>query len=103
VTTDAFNRLVSALSLVAFGDFDMIFKYFGNSTKDLERLDDLNVTFLMTEVWLCSVNLCESEPRCIAVNTHTHPLPAVLPSDLGLSNFHDGCLRFFSVVFVCLH
>ncbi|XP_023701694.1 pickpocket protein 19 [Cryptotermes secundus] len=50
LTVDAFFRLVSALSVVNFGDFDMIGTYFGNSTEDAERLADLNITFLMMEV-----------------------------------------------------
>ncbi|XP_021939067.1 pickpocket protein 19-like isoform X2 [Zootermopsis nevadensis] len=50
ITINAFYRLVFGLSLVNFGDFDMITKYFGNSIEDAERLAGLNVTFLMMEV-----------------------------------------------------
>jgi hypothetical protein len=50
-TTEAFYRLVSALSVITFGDFDFISEYFGNNTEDAERLKGLNVTFLMLEVW----------------------------------------------------
>jgi hypothetical protein len=50
LTVNAFFRLVSALSVVNFGDFDMIGKHFGNSTEDAEGLADLNITFLMMEV-----------------------------------------------------
>jgi len=43
-----------------FGDFDVIGKYFGNNTEDAERLDGLNVTFLMLQVrkpWAVVVEL----------------------------------------------
>jgi hypothetical protein len=59
VTIDAFYRLVTALSNVNFGDFDAIGKYFGNSTEDAERLDGLNLTFLVLQVR----KLCDSRCR----------------------------------------
>ena len=61
VTIDAFHRLVSGLSNVNFGDFDMIGKYFGNNTEDAERLDGLNVTFLMLQVGKPCDCLCRTE------------------------------------------
>jgi hypothetical protein len=53
LTVNAFLRLVSALSVVNFGDFDMIGTHFGNSTEDAVRLADLNITLLMLEVQAC--------------------------------------------------
>jgi len=61
VTIDAFYRLVSALSNMNFGDFDMIGKYFGNNTEDAERLDGLNVTFLMLQVRQPYNSRCKTE------------------------------------------
>ena len=61
VTIDAFYRLVSGLSNVNFGDFDMIGTYFGNSTEDAERLDGLNLTFLMLQVGKPCGCLCRAE------------------------------------------
>ena len=61
MTIDAFYRLVSALSVVNFGDFDKIGNYFGNSTEDAERLDGLNITFLMLQVRKPCDSRCKTE------------------------------------------
>lgn len=73
----------------------MITKYFGNSIEDAERLAGLNVTFLMMEVRLYFVNLCENELRNVAVNTHR--LPEVLGSHPVVGTVHAACSWFFLV------
>jgi len=55
-----------------FGDFDMIGKYFGNNTKDAERLDGLNVTFLMLQVRKPCDCLCRTELEVFLIRrSHT--------------------------------
>jgi hypothetical protein len=89
MTIDAFHRLVCGLSNVNFGDFDMIGKYFGNSTEDAERLDGLNVTFLMLQVGKPCDSLCRTD------------LEVFLSGGLVLKTLLGYMLSFILIVISC--
>jgi hypothetical protein len=99
LTIDAFHRLVSGLSNVNFGDFDMIGKYFGNNTEDAERLDGLNVTFLMLQVGKPCDCLCGAELKGLQVGK---PCDCLYTTELERLNVGKPCDSLYTTELVRL-